>query len=77
MVMFSCDYMTDFMPGMSGRLTASAAAAWLEVLRADAHSRRSVASCCCRISVVAGTIGPIGGRCLVSQVDDPDADLLL
>jgi hypothetical protein len=27
--MFSCDYMTDFMPGMSGRLTA---AAWLEVL---------------------------------------------
>jgi hypothetical protein len=30
MVMFSCDYMTDFMPGMSGRLTA--AVAWLEVL---------------------------------------------
>jgi len=69
--------MTDFMPGMSGRLTASAAAAWLEVVGADAHSRRSVASCCCRISVVAGTIGAIGGRAsLVSQVDDdPTADL--
>jgi hypothetical protein len=37
--MFSCDYMTDFMPGMSGRLTA---AAWLEVLGADAHSRSVV-----------------------------------